>query len=188
MRKPPAVGINIKTRTMRILLLSIIIIISSNFCYSQEKTNVGELNGIIEVGKGKRKRTLDYDFKVTYSNDSCVNGIGKLLEDFSLDIDSLDFVAPKFADNKKDLMDYLINEIHYPKYAIENGIEGKVFVHFEITRTGEVKNIWIRKGVSISIDKETERIIRKLRLLTPPLLKGKPIDLCIDIPINYELG
>lgn len=172
---------------MKILYLLLVTIISSNICVSQEIKREGELNGVVEIGKGKRKKILDYNFNVIYSNDSCANNIGNLIKDFTEDVDSLDFVAPKIADNLKNWYEFLGTEIHYPLYAIENGIKGKIYIHFEISSTGEVRNIWIRKGVHISVDKETVRTIRKLKFATPPLLNGKPIDLCVDIPILYEL-
>jgi hypothetical protein len=60
-------------------------------------------------------------------------------------------------------------------------------VHCDITTTGEVKNIWIVKGVHISLDKEAERLIRKLNHVTPAMYKGVPVELCLDIPITFEL-
>lgn len=177
-----------KLKPMRKILLSIIILISFiNLSLAQEIINDGELNGVIEVGKGKHKRQLDYNFKVTYSKDTCENNEERTFLEFYKDDDSSEFIAPKTAKNE-NFLQFLAKEIHYPKYAVDNGLEGKVYVHFEITKTGEVKNIWITKGVNISLDKETERIIRKLKFTTPPLLKGKPVDFCIDFPIVFQFG
>jgi hypothetical protein len=37
------------------------------------------------------------------------------------------------------------------------------------------------------MDKESVRVVRKLQLATPPMLKGQPVDACVIFPIKYKL-
>jgi TonB family protein len=170
------------------LLFSIAIILISYTCNAQETLMPGELNSIITEGRGKNKRKLDYTFKVDYAQDTCINGLGKLLKNPFTDSSAIDYIAPKLANNNARFTRFINDEISYPNYAMEKGIAGKVIVHFEITSTGEVKNIWITKGVHISLDKEAQRLIRKLKRVTPAVYKGVAVELCLDIPIIFEMS
>ncbi len=172
---------------MKLFLFSFLILFANYSCFSQVKANEGELNGVIKVGKGRHRQILDYDFNPQYSADSCTDGLGKLIKDFSKNVDSLQYVAPILADNYKDILAFLVGELNYPEYAREKGIMGKVPIHFEITKTGEIKNLWVRKKQHISLDKEAVRVFRKLKLVTPALLDGKPFDLCLDMEIVFLL-
>jgi TonB family protein len=174
--------------SMKALLFSIAIILFSYHCNAQETLMPGELNSIITEGRGKNKRTLDYNFKVDYAQDTCINGLGKLIQNLYKDSSAIDYIAPKFGNGNTSFLRFINDEISYPVYAAEKGIAGKVIVHCEITTTGEVKNIWITKGVHISLDKEAQRLIRKINNVTPAMYKGVPVELCLDIPITFELG
>ena len=169
-------------------LLIILLIISTTTLLAKDKSNKREITEIVTVGKGKFERTLNYDFQIIYSKDTCIDKLTCKLLDFSVNNDSLFFTAPKFSNNRKDFFDFLIHEIWYPKYAMENGIMGKVFVHFEISEKGIVSNIWVTKGVDISIDKEAVRTLMNMKFDKPPLLNNKPIKICVDIPIVFELS
>jgi protein TonB len=172
------------TKTLFIILLYL----SPIPLVAKDKSNKRELTGLVNVGKGKFERTLNYDFQVKYSQDTCMDMFASKLLDFSIDNDSLFYTAPKISDNRKDLLDFLIHEVWYPRYAQKKGIMGKVYVHFEISEKGIVSNIWVTKSVDISLDKEAVRAIMNMKFDEPALLNNKPIKMCIDIPIGFVLS
>ena len=169
-------------------LFLILICLSVLKLVAKDKSSSRELTGIVTVGKGKFERTLNYDFQVKYSQDTCIDMFASKLLDFSIDSDSLFYTAPKFSYNRKDLLDFLIHEVWYPRFAQKKGIMGKVYVHFEISEKGIVSNIWVTKSVDISLDKEAVRAIMNMKFDEPALLNNKPIKMCIDIPISFVLS
>lgn len=46
-----------------------------------------------------------------------------------------------------------------PQIALENGVQGKVFVQFVVEKDGSVSNIKVVRGVDASLDKEAVRVV-----------------------------
>ena len=59
---------------------------------------------------------------------------------------------------------------------------------FIVTKDGQIENIVVNKGVDITLDKEAVRILRALKFSTPPLLNGRPVNICVKFPISFRLG
>ncbi len=96
-------------------------------------------------------------------------------------------VMPVFGDNENALIDYLVGEITYPPQAKTDGIEGKVFVKFVISKTGEVKNAEVVEPVNELLDAEAVRVIAEMPDWTPGEVDGKPVNVEFVIPINFKL-
>ena len=64
---------------------------------------------------------------------------------------------PEFPGGDAALRQYLANAVKYPEIALENGIQGKVFVSFVIDETGNIASVDLLRGVDISLDKEADR-------------------------------
>lgn len=142
--------------------------------------------GIWEVesrspGIGKKIEKLDYNFPLVYSEDSC----GKLYPP-AQDVDDIGYKAPKL-EGYPDVYMFLAKNAKYPAPAKENGIQGKVFVRFIVTKEGKVENISVVRSAHIVLDKEAARLIRKLEFSSPAMLQGKPIESCYILPVSFKL-
>lgn len=68
--------------------------------------------------------------------------------------------APQYLDGGQDGFNHnALNEIKYPPEARENGIEGDVFIQYEITIEGSVENINIIQNPGTGIGEEAKRVI-----------------------------
>lgn len=85
------------------------------------------------------------------------------------------------------MMQHIQKNFNYPKYAVENQIEGKVWVKFVINKKGQVKNIKLRNGAPI-LKSEAERLIAKLPSFKPGKQNGKAANVSYVLPINFKLG
>ncbi len=95
---------------------------------------------------------------------------------------------PQFGSGgEKGLQRYIAKQIHYPVQAIENDIQGRVYVRFVVTRKGKVDKASIIKGVHPLIDKEALRIIQSLPEWKPGVQNGKPIDVWYTIPVTFMI-
>ena len=83
------------------------------------------------------------------------------------------------------MQEHVISNFRYPETAMELGIHGKVYVLFTIDKTGKITNIQSR-GPDKLLEREAERIIGLLPLMTPGKQRGKPVKVPYSIPINFK--
>lgn len=104
------------------------------------------------------------------------------------------FTSCKSVDSNKEvecfnhqMMKHIQQNFAYPKYAIENNIEGKVWVNFIIDKKGKVTNIKMRDEAKI-LQSEAERLIAKLPKFLPAKQNGKPVNVRYVLPITFKLN
>jgi protein TonB len=87
---------------------------------------------------------------------------------------------------EKKITQHVNNNFKYPELALELGINGKVFVMFNVDSNGFVNGIRTR-GPDKSLEKEAERIISLLPRMVPANQRGKPVKVPYSIPIHFKL-
>jgi len=94
---------------------------------------------------------------------------------------------PEFPGGEAALQRYLHNSVKYPNIAMENGIQGKVYVGFVVERNGSISNVRIARGVDASLDKEAMRVVRMMPKWIPGKQNGEPVRVSFTAPINFVL-
>lgn len=87
---------------------------------------------------------------------------------------------------QKKIQEHVAKEFKYPDVALELGIQGRVFVQFEISNKGYISNIRMR-GPDSNLEKEAERIVASLPKMTPGMQRGVSVRVPYSIPINFKL-
>ncbi len=95
---------------------------------------------------------------------------------------------PEFPGGEEALGKYITSAVEYPEEAVSNGIQGKVYVSFIVTRSGTIANAKIARGVAPSLDQEALRVINSLPKWKPGAQRGKAVNVSYTVPINFELG
>ncbi len=141
---------------------------------------------IYQTSKGTSQ--LEYNFPLTYAGKECKDSIPSVIMDsYFEDNDTIGYKAPKLAAGETSIYQSIADNLVYPTLPKEEGIQGKVYVVFTITKDGSIENVYIKKGVNVFLDKEALRVIRLLRFSTPPTLNGQPQSFCITMPIIFSL-
>lgn len=83
---------------------------------------------------------------------------------------------------------FIRENIKFPEIARENGIQGRVFVSFVVSKTGKITDVKILRGVDAALDQEAIRVISSLPSFTPGKQRGKPVRVGYNVPINFKLG
>jgi protein TonB len=84
--------------------------------------------------------------------------------------------------------EWVYSKTVYPPVAQENGISGRVFVEFSISKTGEVVDVKIMRGVDPLLDKEALRVISMSPKWTPGMQRGKPVKVKYTFPFMFRLN
>lgn len=83
---------------------------------------------------------------------------------------------------------WIAKNVKYPILAMENGIQGKVFIQFVIEKDGSITDVKVLRGVDSSLDKEAARVVKSMPKWKPGKQRGKPVRVSYTLPINFQLS
>ena len=161
------------------------------------------------VKKGKKAGTIKVngqDIKVVEQGD-IVTMEGEVDQDLTPDIqepksveipnavavdakeDAFDVVEemPEFPGGPKALMDYLMENVKYPKTAFDANIQGRVIAQFVVDKEGTVRDAHVVKSVDPALDAEALRVINNMPKWRPGRQNGKVVNVKYTIPVNFQL-
>jgi protein TonB len=97
-------------------------------------------------------------------------------------------VMPSFkGGDLNKFSDWVRKRTNYPQAAVDNRIEGKVYVTFVIETDGSVSNVTVVKGVDPLIDKEAVRTIQSSPRWSPGLQRGQAVRVRCSMALNFAL-
>ena len=74
----------------------------------------------------------------------------------------------------------------YPASALEDSLEGTVFVSLTVRADGTPSDIKISKGVREDLDQSALKFIRQAKFIAGES-KGKPVDVTVMVPVKFKL-
>lgn len=80
----------------------------------------------------------------------------------------------------------LAENIRYPEFALDNGIEGEVILRALVGKNGRVTQIVVRKSTRQDMEKAAKDALLKTRI-SPATKDGEPVAVWIEIPISFRL-
>lgn len=95
---------------------------------------------------------------------------------------------PEFPGGFEAFSDYLRQNLRYPVPASENGISGRVFIHFIVEKDGSLSDIRVVKGIGFGCDEEAVRVLKKSPHWQPGEQNGRKVRVMYTIPIVFSLG
>lgn len=147
-----------------------------------ESPNVPSLNKNIASLKG-----------YTALQDIIVVGYGgKAITDSDPENKVYDFVSietqPGFPGGMHKLYAYLKSAIKYPAEALENNVQGKVFLSFIVEKDGSLNDIKVERKLGSGTDEEAVRVLKASPKWIPGTQNGKPVRVKYNIPISFNSG
>ena len=104
---------------------------------------------------------------------------------------------PEFEGGINELRNLIATNIKYPEQAKKDGVEGKVYVSFTVSKTGKVIDVKAlqtrmltdndKKLEAPLLEKEAVRVVSSLPEWKPGKNKGKVVNVQFTIPINFKL-
>ena len=94
---------------------------------------------------------------------------------------------PEYPGGMQELFGYLAKNIHYPKDAEDQQIQGRVIATFVVMKDGSISHAKVVKSVSPSLDEEALRCINGMPNWIPGRQKGQAVNVKYTIPISFRL-
>ena len=86
------------------------------------------------------------------------------------------------------MMKWINKNVNYPQTSIEMNEQGRVFLSFVVEKDGSISNIAVERGVSMDLDREAKRVVRKMPNWIPGESSGRKVRARCRLPINFQLN
>ena len=96
-------------------------------------------------------------------------------------------VMPSYPGGTTKLMEFLNNNVMYPKIAQKKGIQGRVVVKFIVEKNGMVTNVETLRQVNPELDNEAIRVVKSMPKWTPGMHNGKAVRVKDCLHISFRL-
>ena len=95
---------------------------------------------------------------------------------------------PEFPGGMKALMQYLQENIKYPRISRENGSQGRAFICFVVNTDGSIQDVEVAKSSSdVYLDKEAVRVVETMPRWNPGKQAGKAVRVRFTLPVTFRL-
>ena len=84
--------------------------------------------------------------------------------------------------------EYVGKNLRYPNLALRNRVSGKVYVEFVVTKTGNIENVKVVKGIGFGCDEEAAKILKQAPKWNPGKQRGQPVNVRMIMPIHFKLA
>lgn len=95
-----------------------------------------------------------------------------------------------FPGGPSALLDFLSDSMQYPKSALHDQVQGKVFISFVVNAEGHTTDIKIKKGVRADLDEEALRVAQRLKQVRwqPGTQNRKPVNVEYTVPLTFRIN
>jgi TonB family protein len=95
---------------------------------------------------------------------------------------------PLFEGGKSEkFREYIAQNLKYPEEAVENGLDGTVYISFIVETDGVVSNVKVIRGVAPVLDNEAIRVVESSPKWTPGKQRGEKVRTTFTFPIIFKL-
>jgi len=94
---------------------------------------------------------------------------------------------PRFPGGEAVLLEYIFKNLKYPAQSRKNGVQGKVYVRFIVTKTGDIGEVKIMRSLDKFCNAEAIRVIKEMPKWIPGKQNGKEVSVYYVIPIKFSL-
>lgn len=80
----------------------------------------------------------------------------------------------------------LYSQIEYPRQAIRQGVEGRVFLQFVVDESGNVVDPAVLRDIGAGCGEAAVEAIKKVKF-TPGKQNGTPVKVKFSLPVSFEI-
>ncbi|UTW68145.1 energy transducer TonB [bacterium SCSIO 12643] len=96
-------------------------------------------------------------------------------------------VMPEFKGGERAMYEYLGKNVKYPKFALENGLEAKLYVQFIVNKDGSISDVKVLNPEGYGFDKEAIRVVSAMPGWKPGKQAGRKVRVYYVLPINFSI-
>lgn len=140
----------------------------------------GEWKMFYETGESALKETYDEKNKIVDS--TYLSTTGKPIAKDSI------FKSPSYPGGIKMFYRYLGKSVRYPSDDVKNHTQGRVYLSFKVSKSGEIEDVTAISAPSYSLATEAIRVLEGSPKWIPGKLFNKLANVIYEIDINFTLN
>lgn len=94
---------------------------------------------------------------------------------------------PSYPGGMDKFYEFLAKNIKYPATAIDNEIQGNVFLNFDVEKDGSITDIKVVRKLGFGTDEEAIRVIKLSSKWMPGYQNGKAVRVNYNVPVKFTL-
>lgn len=97
-------------------------------------------------------------------------------------------IMAQFPGGDDEMYKFISDNLRYPAIDQEMGNKGRVTIRFVVTKTGDISDIKVLKGISPTCDREAVRVVKSMPKWIPAKQNGVPVPIYFTLPIIFKLN
>jgi TonB family protein len=98
------------------------------------------------------------------------------------------FIYASFPEGYQNINKFISKNVKYPEIALENNIQGTVYIRFIVDKYGCIDKTKIIKSPHWSFNKEAENVIKAMPPWIPAFVDGEYVDMVFTAPIKFKIA
>ena len=94
---------------------------------------------------------------------------------------------PSFPGGDAERNKFLAENIKYPQQALENNIQGTVYVAFVVDSKGNVTDVKVMRGIGGGCDEEAIRVVKMMPQWHAGKQNGKQVRVLFNMPVYFKI-
>jgi TonB family protein len=94
---------------------------------------------------------------------------------------------PEYPGGTEAMFKFLAQNIRYPSAAAKAKVQGRIFLSFIVTETGEIMDVKVLKGLGFGCDEEAVRVLKSFPKWKPGEQNGHKVNVRYNLPVNFEI-
>jgi periplasmic protein TonB len=95
---------------------------------------------------------------------------------------------PEYPGGDEARIKFFTKNLKYPAIAKESGIQGTVYLTFIVSKTGEISNVQVVRGIGGGCDEEAVRVLQLMPPWIPGRQNGKTVPVQFTLPLRFSLA
>lgn len=97
-------------------------------------------------------------------------------------------IMPSYPGGQKSLEKFVEDNLQYPQDALDNSIEGRVVISFDVDETGKIyRPMILSPKLGHGLEEEALRVVKAMPQWNPGKMKGQNVKTKFTLPIIYQL-
>jgi TonB family protein len=130
----------------------------------------------------------DIRFEEQYDNGKLVQGTSVSAIGDKVSYTMYRTKLPVFKEGVNKFNRFLANNMRYPRRAVQNDIQGRVYVDFIVEKDGSLTQISSKSNVDPELIAEAIRVVKLSPMWEPGVNYGRPVRVSYVVPIVFTLG